>query len=138
MIIVAIAPQMRGFFCATPIRSLLLVVGYSLLFSCGNKTNSPQQEEKIKLANESQAMPLEKKEEPKGAEKIYYDNCKVCHGEDGKRQLAGAKDLSVSTISYEETVKQISEGKNKMPGFKNILSEEQIKEVAKYLDELKK
>ncbi len=81
---------------------------------------------------------MEKKEELKGGAKYYYENCKVCHGADGKRQLAGAKDLSVSTISVEERIKQISEGKSKMPGFKNTLSDEQIKEVAHYLDELKK
>ena len=65
-------------------------------------------------------------------EKVYRTYCIVCHGIDGKLELNGAKDLSISTIPVEERIAQITDGKGLMTPFKGILSEEQIKQVADY------
>jgi len=66
-----------------------------------------------------------------GAE-VYKKNCKLCHGADGKQQLNGAKDLNLSTFSLEERIHIITNGKNVMVPFKDVLTAEQIKAVAIY------
>lgn len=65
-------------------------------------------------------------------QKIYQKNCVICHGADGKLQLNGAKDLSVSVLPLDERINQITNGKNLMTPFKGILSEKEIKAVAEY------
>ena len=68
---------------------------------------------------------------------VYKQYCVVCHGADGKLNVSGAKDLSISTISFEERINQITNGKGLMTPYKYILSEEQINSVAEYIEELK-
>ncbi len=63
---------------------------------------------------------------------VYEKNCKLCHGIDGKQQLNGAKDLNLSILSIEERIHIITNGKNVMVPFKDILSEEEIKAVAAF------
>jgi mono/diheme cytochrome c family protein len=69
--------------------------------------------------------------------KIFRQNCVVCHGADGKLQLNGAKDLSISVLPLEERINQVTNGKNLMTPFKGILSPEEIKAVAEYTLSLK-
>lgn len=122
-------------------KTILLILLFLSLFSCSADRNK-NGEEKIILTDESQVAPQEKAEELTGGAKTYSDNCKVCHGPDGKKQLAGAKDLSISTLTLEQRIEQIANGKIAgravMPGYKAFLTEAQIKEVAEYLDLLKK
>jgi len=61
----------------------------------------------------------------------------ACHGADGKLGVSDATDLSTSTVSMEERIDQITNGKGMMTPYKDVLSETQIKDVAAYLDELK-
>ena len=72
--------------------------------------------------------------------KAIYDaaKCAMCHGEDGKLMLNGAKDLSVSTLSTTEAADQIRNGKGLMPAYKDQLTEEQILAVSNYVLSLKK
>jgi cytochrome c553 len=104
-----------------------------IVVSCGSGVQSSESyKHKIVLKIE---------EASQGGQKFYFEHCKVCHGTDGKRMLAGAADLSVSEISIDERIKIISFGKTSgkaaMPGFKNLLNQNQIAEIATYLDELK-
>jgi len=69
---------------------------------------------------------------------IYKQYCVICHGADGTLGVSDATDLSKSNVSMEERIDQITNGKGLMTPYKDILSEEQIKAVADYLDELKK
>lgn len=69
---------------------------------------------------------------------IYSGMCGICHGEDGTRPIEGAKDLSISTLSFEERVKMITFGKGTMTPFKDRLSEEEIRHVAMYIETLRK
>ena len=51
---------------------------------------------------------------PKSGQAIYKAYCLACHGKNGNAKLAGAKDLTVSTLSEAETKAIIAEGsKNK-------------------------
>lgn len=73
----------------------------------------------------------------------YKAKCAMCHGADGKGQMAkkmGSKDLTdpeVQGKSEADIAKIISDGKGKMTGFKGKLSDDQIKAVAAYVKSMK-
>ncbi len=67
---------------------------------------------------------------------IFESQCTTCHGSDGKLGLSGAKDLTLSTLSHEEKVALIINGKNVMKSFKNDLTPEQIEAVTNYVEQL--
>lgn len=71
-------------------------------------------------------------------EEIFKKNCQVCHGADGKLGLNGAKDLTVSVVPVEERVQIITNGKNVMTPFKEVLHPDDIKSVADYTLTLQK
>ncbi len=68
---------------------------------------------------------------------VYNAACVNCHGEDGKLGKSGAKDISLSVLSKEEKIQLIHKGKNGMPSFRHLLSDEQVEAVVGYLDSLK-
>lgn len=70
-------------------------------------------------------------------ETTYQTYCMACHGVDGKLKLNEAPDLTFSIMTLEERIKNITEGGSMMPAFGEVISEEQIKAVAVYLEELK-
>jgi len=59
------------------------------------------------------------------------------NGDNGKKGLSGAKDLSVSKLSAEESLIVISEGRNNMIAYQNQLSKEQIELVNNYIQDFK-
>lgn len=68
---------------------------------------------------------------------IYEAKCKMCHGPDGKLGLSGAKDLTQSQLTPEQKIEIIRKGKNAMAAYETQLSDEQIKSVAEYVNNLK-
>lgn len=71
-------------------------------------------------------------------EKIYKKRCVVCHGINGDMGMSGAKDLTQSELTVEERMTIVTNGKNVMTAFGEILDEDEIKAVAEYTLELKK
>ena len=69
---------------------------------------------------------------------IYEAKCTRCHGKDGKSGKSGAYDLTTSGSTHEKKIEMIMNGEKSMPAFKDLLSEEQIKAVADYVETLKK
>jgi mono/diheme cytochrome c family protein len=76
--------------------------------------------------------------------KIYDSKCASCHGIDGKISALGlalgSKDLRSAEAqkTTDDQMKQlISEGKDKMPAYKNTLSADEMSAVIKYLRTLK-
>ena len=67
---------------------------------------------------------------------IYKTYCVACHGANGKLKLNDSPDLSLSEMTLEERIENITVGASMMPAFGEVISEEQIKAVAVYLDEL--
>ncbi len=67
---------------------------------------------------------------------IFRQYCVVCHGADGKLALNGAKDLSASTLTPEERINIITNGKKLMTPFNEVLTPEEIKAVAEYTQKL--
>jgi mono/diheme cytochrome c family protein len=70
-------------------------------------------------------------------EKIFKKYCILCHGVDGKLGLNGAKDITVSQLTFEERVVLITKGKNTMTPFEGILTPGQIRAAATYSMSLK-
>lgn len=65
-------------------------------------------------------------------EAIYKKYCILCHGSDGKLGLNGSKDLTVSQLTLEERIVQVTNGKNTMTPYQGILSPEEIKAVSEF------
>ena len=79
-------------------------------------------------------------DEKAGRSELWKENCEKCHGADGKGDTEegkkkGARDLSNAkwqkTISDDRMIRSVSRGRDKMPSFSKVLSEEQIKELIK-------
>lgn len=70
--------------------------------------------------------------------KIYETQCLNCHGPSGESQMSGSKDLSISEMSMTQVEDIIKKGKNTMPAFEKVLTEEQTKAVAEYVVSLRK
>lgn len=65
-------------------------------------------------------------------QELYTQRCAACHGPDGKLGLNGAHDLSKSNLNTVGRVYMVTNGLGKMPGFKDQLTDEQIRQVAEY------
>lgn len=100
------------------------------LFACSGT-------EKEKTSSEPQAAAKPVKKKVDGA-KIYKTYCVTCHGIYGDMGGSGAFDLTVTELSLEERIQVITKGRNLMTPFEGLLSEEKIRAVAEYVDELKK
>ena len=71
----------------------------------------------------------------------YKQKCAGCHGADGSKSMMGAKPLNgaeVQGMSDADLTAAITNGKGKMPAYKDKLSEAQIKDLVGYIRTLKK
>jgi cytochrome c6 len=72
---------------------------------------------------------------------LYKSKCQACHGPDGKGsavgQKMGAKPFSEVKASDKELVEITKNGKDKMPAYKDKLTDDQINELVKYVRTLK-
>ena len=69
---------------------------------------------------------------------IYQKNCISCHGAQGDMGFNGAANLSKSVLSLAERIAVITNGRKAMTPFKALLSEDKIKKVAEYTQNLVK
>ncbi|MEP5611623.1 MAG: c-type cytochrome [Cyclobacteriaceae bacterium] len=78
--------------------------------------------------------------EQKKGELIFTTLCVQCHGNDGKKGLFGAIDLTESNVSLDQKIKTITNGSplTVMRAFAGDLSSQEIEAVAKYVDQLSK
>ncbi|MFI5217847.1 MAG: SirB2 family protein [Bacteroidia bacterium] len=114
-------------------KSLALVAIMFLVYSYGiSETKSPTFKPEVNTNEFATANP------DVLGKTIYESKCTACHGMDGKQQLSGAKDLTVSEKTFDEKIDAITNGKNAMMPYKNILSEVEINAVAGYVESLKK
>jgi mono/diheme cytochrome c family protein len=63
---------------------------------------------------------------------LYMGNCILCHGEDGKKGLAGAKDLTQSKLPVSEITDIILHGRNEMAKVAGV-SDEQAASIAAFV-----
>ena len=78
------------------------------------------------------------------AEALYKSKCQVCHGADGKGSAAGqklgAKDFHSPEVQKQtdaELIGVTKQGKGKMPAYDKKLTDDQIKQLIKYIRSLK-
>jgi cytochrome c6 len=69
---------------------------------------------------------------------IFIERCVACHGSDGKLGFNGAKNLTISKLTLNAIIDQVTNGKNAMAGYKNILSDKEIGLVSEYALSLQK
>lgn len=112
----------------------LAVVSLVMLFSAygiGEMLKDSRAELRAEMMNEKGGETVSGKD-------IYSINCATCHGEDGTAGISGAKDLTASTLSKEEKVEIITNGKGNMTAYGALLDKEQIEAVTEYIETLKK
>jgi mono/diheme cytochrome c family protein len=76
---------------------------------------------------------------------LYKTKCAACHGADGKGDTAVGKKMGVKSFSDPEVAKNSDQnwfddtkkGKGKMPAYDGKLTDDQIKELVKYMRTLK-
>lgn len=104
---------------------ILALFSFSLLiFSCnGKKTKEAYP------VSQTPGGPFD----PVLVKKLFDVKCALCHGYDGKQQYAGAKNLGESTLSMDEVIHQIKNGKGAMPPQKDVLSDEQIQALSEFV-----
>jgi mono/diheme cytochrome c family protein len=65
--------------------------------------------------------------------KIYSVNCVSCHGDAGDAGAGGAANLITSSLSKDDVIDRVTNGKGAMLSFSGVLSEEEIEAVATYV-----
>lgn len=115
------------------ISTLFLGAIIAFAFSCGSGETSPK----------ADTVPPKTDTAKSGTASIdgkalYNSKCTVCHGEDGKKGVMGAADLSGSTVNEEGATLIIKNGKNAMTAFGGQLTEEELSAVVKYVMTLRK
>ncbi|MDQ3100830.1 MAG: cytochrome c [Bacteroidota bacterium] len=91
-----------------------------LLLACGN-SDPAQADAKIPQSR---------------GEMLFDTHCKLCHGEDGKLGMGGAKDLSRSILTKDEITMVIANGQGTMMPFRNLLSTEEINILSEHVYDL--
>lgn len=66
---------------------------------------------------------------------VYENNCLACHGENGAGGHNGP-DLQSTSMDREQIIEQTADGSVNMPGFENVLTEEEIEAVTEYILQL--
>ena len=106
----------------------------ALAFSCGGGDSSP----KADTVSAKSDTAVSGSPATADGKTLYNSKCTVCHGEDGKKGVMGAADLSGSTVNEEGAALIIKNGKNAMTAFGGQLSDEEISAVVKYVLTLRK
>ena len=79
------------------------------------------------------------------AQDLYKTKCQACHAADGSGNTPAGQKLGVHPFNSPEVAKKSDEelfnntrnGKNKMPAFAGKLTDDQIKDLVKYIRSLK-
>lgn len=107
------------------LRSFLCSSGFLFLYACSGEGNEPIQAD------------IEENNAPGKA--FFEERCIQCHGFDGTDCLAGAADLSKSSMEDDSIRLIIQNGKNAMPPFKAFIeTEDELNEVIDYVKSLKR
>ncbi len=104
---------------------------FTFVVACSNANS--------KSSTTTEAIAATSPDAPDG-EKLYKQYCVICHGVYGDMGTNGAFNLTTSTLSDEERIAVITNGREgtQMVGFKSTLDEAKIKAVAAYIVKLKK
>ncbi len=98
-------------------------------------TSPPMTKEQLSKAKDLIKKTSKDKVKAVKASTVFKMRCSSCHGFNGKMMVNGAKDLSKSKISLEESVAQVYFGKGLMTPFKGMMKDEEIIAVCKYIED---
>jgi alcohol dehydrogenase (cytochrome c) len=62
---------------------------------------------------------------------VYVQTCVICHGEDGRGGHGGGAPLD--TVDLATAMQTVGDGRNTMPSFRGVLTDEQIRDVTAYV-----
>jgi mono/diheme cytochrome c family protein len=79
----------------------------------------------------------DKYDSPAHGAALFKAQCVICHGDDGRANFSGAKDLTLSKKSTAQIIEIIKEGKNSMPKMAKIYDEFELKALAQYVESLR-
>lgn len=121
---------------------MAVIISFGLgISSCGGEKKtgslSTQAAENSPSSSDKSEASTDEKPNNRRGQLIFKQYCVICHGADGKLAISGAKDLSISVLSKEERINQVTNGKGLMTPYKDILSADQIEAVVEYLEELR-
>ena len=115
-------------------KGLALVAFLLIVFSYGiaeMSKNKPFIKAKVEMVNDDHSR-------HSNGQRVYFENCAFCHGNDGKKSYRGAKDLNATMLSETDIQMWVQAGvKGKMPGYAEVLSAEEIADVALYVASMK-
>ena len=111
----------------------MLAAGWALAAAWGCGGSSPAETNENAGSGSRSAVVVA----PEEAQKVYEQKCSLCHGTDGRKMLAGAPDLALSTLDREAVVGLIQFGKGTMPPHKDVLTAEMIEALADHVETLK-
>lgn len=118
----------------------ILITVIALVSACGNNNNNatqpPTGNEGTTNNQGTTQTPTATGDANKG-ETLFKGNCMACHGAAGTGGHNGP-DLQLSTVAddHEATVAKIKAGGGGMPGFEGVLTEEQINDLAAYINQV--
>lgn len=118
-----------------------ILLGVTILFSCSQEIKSVSGPDLKVVANDNEPD-VEIKKNTEG-ERVFNSNCEKCHGTDGKTTENDVKDLSISVLSMDERIEVISSAqiigsRLHAPRFVEVLTEQDIKNVAEYIESFRK
>lgn len=102
--------------------TLIILLPLLLLLACGN--------------GEAADTADQRKGKGRG-EQLFNMHCTLCHGKDGTLGLNGAKDLTTSTLTKEQMIAQVTNGKGAMMPYKNVLTAAEIEAVVAHVRSLR-
>lgn len=115
----------------------LLILSLILTISSCNQEEKSSANRKVTTEKASTSENTEVKKTDEG-KRIYKIHCIICHGAKGDMGASGAHNLTESTLGFDEQVEVVTNGRNTMTPYKEVLSEDQIKAVVKYISRFQK
>lgn len=107
-------------------KAIVFAVLAVALFACSSEGNNENSSSKSSAPTASV-----------DGEKIFKTYCVTCHGIAGDMGANGAFNLQTSRLPLEERIHVITNGRNTMTPFKDLLNEQKIRAVAQYVEKLR-
>ena len=111
--------------------AFVTLLGFFYIYGVSETKSLNLQKQEI-TAKELRGMPGMER-----AEAIYGTHCLRCHGIDGTEQNLGATNLVLSKLPEINAREVIAEGRNTMPAFGNLLTDDDLRITAAYIQTFK-